>query len=202
MNPAVVKRFILLMAALIVVLVIGTGLFDEYASRAPGDFETEMGSQRLEDGLYDEALAHYDTALEEMPDHRGALMGRAIVFIQAGRYPEALAELDYLIDFLNRTLAEDDTTGIGVLAAAHANRGRIHDLTGDYEAALKDYVAALNTDEETVTPGAIHKLLYSKGRTSSVRKRAQYIYEQLQLPESERVMRIPELDAEQHMYKP
>ena len=48
----------------------------------------------------------------------------------------------------------------------------------------------------------VHKLLYSTGRMSSVRKRAQYIYEQLQLPEAERIMRIPELDAEQRMYKP
>jgi hypothetical protein len=35
-----------------------------------------------------------------------------------------------------------------------------------------------------------------------VLKRAQYIYEQLQLPEGQRLMRIPELDAEQRMYKP
>ena len=113
-----------------------------------------------------------------------------------------MAELDYLIDFLRKNLAEDDTTGIGVLAAAHANRGRIHDLRGDYEKALEDYIAALNTDEETVTPGLVHNMLYSTGKLATVRKRAQYIYEQLQLPEEQRLMRIPELDAEQRMYKP
>jgi len=48
----------------------------------------------------------------------------------------------------------------------------------------------------------VHKLLYSTGKVSSVRKRAQYIYEQLQLPEDQRLMRIPELDAKQRMYKP
>ena len=88
------------------------------------------------------------------------------------------------------------------LAAAYANRGRVYDLMGDYQKALDDYIAALNTDEETVTPDVIHKLLYSTGKTSSVRKRAQYIYEQLQLPEDERIMRIPELDDQQFMYKP
>ena len=202
MNPRIVKRFIYLLAGLTVVTFITTDILEDFVSREPGDYETEMGSNRLEDALYDEALEHYNKALEEVPDHRGALMGRAIVFIQTERLDDAMAELDHLIEFLSRTLEEEDLTGLGVLAAAHANRGRIHDLRGEYEKAIKEYVAALNTDEETVSPGVVHKLLYSTGKTSSVRKRAQYIYEQLQLPEEERIMRIPELDAEQRMYKP
>lgn len=202
MNPAVLKRFILLLGGLLIVLMIGTTLLDSFRSREPGDYETEVGSLRLEDGLYDEALEHFDAALKEMPDHRGALMGRAIVFSETGRYRDAVAEFSYLIDYLNATLTESDTTGLGALAAAHANRGRVYDLTGEYEKALEDYVAALNTDEETVTPGLIHKILYASDETSSVRKRARYIHEQLQLPEDQRVMRIPELDAEQRRYKP
>lgn len=202
MNPRVIKRFIILMAVLTVVIFISSDVLEDFLSRAPGDYETDVGSQRLEDGLYEEALEHYGMALKEMPDHRGALMGRAIALIQMDRLDEAMAELDYLIDFMARTLEEDDKTGIGVLAAAHANRGRIHDLRGDYEKALKDYIAALNTDEETVSPGFVHKLLYSTGQVSTVRDRAQYIYEQLQLPEDKRLMRIPALDSEQHMYKP
>ena len=202
MNMRVLKRFIILLAALTVVAVIGSDLMEGFLTREPGDYETEMGSNRLEDGLYDAALAHYDEALEQAPDHRGALMGRAIVFIRTERLDDAMAEFDYLIDFLNRNLEPDDTTGTGTLAAAYANRGRIHDLRGNYEKALDDYIAALNTDEETVSPGVVHKLLYATGKTSSVRNRAQYIYEQLQLPEDQRLMRIPELDAEQRMYKP
>ncbi len=202
MNTRILKRFIILLAALTVVAVISSDLMEGFLTREPGDYETEMGSNRLEDGLYDAALAHYDEALERAPDHPRALMGRAIVFIRTERLDDAMAELDYLIDFLNRNLEPDDTTGTGTLAAAYANRGRINDLRGNYEKALDDYIAALNTDEETVSPGVVHKLLYSTGKTSSVRKRAQYIYEQLQLPEDQRLMRIPELDAEQRMYKP
>jgi tetratricopeptide (TPR) repeat protein len=203
MNPRVLRRFIFLLAILTVVVFVSRDLLREFTERAPGDYETEVGTHRMEDGRYDEALEHYDKALDEEPDHRGALMGRAIVFIQTERYDQAIAELDYLIDFLTGTLEEDDTTGRGVLAAAYSNRGVIHDRLGKYEKALKDYVSALNTDEGTVSgPDVVHKILYGSEKVSSVRERAQYIYEQLQLPESERLMRIPELDAKQRMYRP
>jgi tetratricopeptide (TPR) repeat protein len=203
MNPRVVRRFIVLMVLLTVGGFIFWDVLDDFVKRAPGDFNTEMGSNRLVDEQYDEAIDYFDKALEEAPDHRGALMGRALVFIQTERYPEAIAELDYLIEFLNRDLAEDDNTGRGVLAAAHANRGIVYDRLAKYEAALADYIQALNTDNETVEgPGVIDKILYGSDDVSSVRDRAIYIHEQLQLPAGERLMRVPELDAKQRMYKP
>ena len=39
-------------------------------------------------------------------------------------------------------------------------------------------------------------------KPSSIRKRAQYIYEQLKLPEEERVLSVPDRDKEQIMHKP
>ncbi|MCG8545205.1 MAG: tetratricopeptide repeat protein [Alphaproteobacteria bacterium] len=203
MNARMLRRFIILMALLLVVMMVGTHAYKSFMQRPPGDFETEMGDNRLTDRKYDEALEHFNKALREMPDHRGALMGRAIVFIQTERYPEAIAELTYLIDFLNKSLADDDSTGKGALAAAYANRGIVHDRQGRYEAALKDYIMALKTDEDTVDePGVIHKILYGNPNPSSTRKRAQYIYEQLQKPPHERLMRVPELDEKQRMRKP
>jgi tetratricopeptide (TPR) repeat protein len=203
MNPRVLRRFVVLMAVLTVGAFIFWDVFEDFAARAPGDFETEMGSNRLVDGRYDEALDYFDQALEIQPDHRGALMGRALVFIRSERYDYALAELDYLIDYMNRNLEADDPTGRGVLAAAHANRGIAHDYLGQHEKALKDYVAALNTDDEVVEgPGVVHKILYGSDKVSSVRQRAIYLYEQFQLPEDQRVLRIPELDAKQRMHKP
>jgi len=74
----------------------------------------------------------------EQPDHRGALMGRALVFIQTDRHDNAIAELSYLIDFSNRILSADDSTGRGVLAAAYANRGIVHDRAGHHEKAFAD----------------------------------------------------------------
>ena len=155
------------------------------------------------DGRYEEAIDYFDKALGESPNHRGALMGRALVFIQTERYDDAIAELDYLIRFLTENLEPDDQTGRGVLAAAYANRGIVYDRIGQYETALENYVLALNTDAETVAePGVIHKILYDSDRISSVRNRAIYLQQQLKLPEDQRVMRIPELDARQRMHKP
>jgi tetratricopeptide (TPR) repeat protein len=203
MNPRVLRRFIVLMALLTVGAFVFWDVLEGYVQREPGDYYTEVGSNRLVDELHDEALENFDKALEEAPDHRGALMGRALVFIQTERYDDALAELDYLIEFLDKTLEPDDDTGRGVLAAAYANRGIAYDRLGRYEQALENYVQALNTDNETVEgPGVIHKILYGSDRVSTVRDRAIYIYEQFQLPEEERVLRIPELDAKQRMYKP
>ena len=203
MTPQVLRRFIFFMVVLMVVAFVGTDILRGFLDRAPGDYYTEVGSNRLQEGEYAEALRNFNLALEEAPDHRGALMGRAIVYTQTKRYAEAIAEYSYLIDYLTRTLEPDDATGRAVLAAAYANRGIVHDLSGRYKKALDDYIMALKTDADAVDePGIVHKILYGNPNPSSVRKRARYIYEQLQKPESERLMRVPEIDARQRMYKP
>ena len=125
-------------------------------------------------------------------------------FIQSERIEDALAELDYLIDYLSETLEPDDDTGRGALAAAYANRGIIHDRQGRHEKAFEDYIEALRVDQGAVSgPGLVHELLYKQsGQVSSVLDRARYLHEQFQLPEEERMLSVPELDAQQRMYKP
>lgn len=203
MSPKLLKRFIILMALFTGVAVVGTDAFRQWAERPPGDMETELGTLRLEDKLYDEAMDYYNKALELAPNHRGALMGRALVHIQTKRNDKAVAELTNLIDYLKNNPSELDETGRGVLAAAHANRGIVHDRMGAYQKALDDYVESLKTDEDSVSgPGVIHKILYGSERVSNVRSRAKYIYEQLKKPEAERLMRVPEIDALQRMHRP
>lgn len=203
MNARTIRRFVLLMVALIVVTMVGSHFYEATFQRPPGDFEVQMGDNRLSEGKYEEALEQFDAALRVSPDHRGALMGRSIAYIQTERYPEAIAELTYLINFLKGALEDDDSTGWATLAGAYANRGIVHDRTGRYQKALDDYIQALKTDAEAVDePGVIHKILYADPNPSSVRKRAQYIYEQLQKPAGERLMRVPEIDAKQRMRKP
>lgn len=205
MNTKVLRRFIVLMAILTFGGFVFWDVVTGFINRPPGDYHTEVGDLRLRDGRFDEALAAFDKALDEAPDHRGALMGRALVFIETGRYEEAIGELGYLIERLEASLAAepDDATGRGALAAAYANRGILLDRLGRYQSALDDYVSALKVDAGTLDgPDIFQKLLYAGDHVSTVRDRARYLYEQLQLPEDERVMSVPELDRQQFMYKP
>jgi len=202
-NPRVLRRFVILMAVLTFVSFSVWGVVYTVANRAPGDYYVRQGDILLGDKKYDEALASFDKALAEQPNHRGALMGRAIVLLQSGRPVQAEAEFTHLIGYLKRTLQPDDPTGRGVLAAAYANRGILHDRQGRYEKAFADYVEALKTDMEVLDgPNLFDKILYGTPRPSTVQQRAIYLKQQLALPPDKRVLRVPELDARQRMYKP
>jgi len=174
-----------------------------FMNRPPGDYETEVCDIRLKDKKYDEALAAANKALNKTPNHRGAMMCKALVFISEKKYDEADKVLTNLIIFLEETLEDDDKTGVGTLAASYANRGIIKDRRENYEGALEDYVKALGIDHDAVAgPGLGTIILNYKFKSSSVRERALYLNEQLQLPEEERVLKIKELDEGQVMHKP
>ena len=191
------------MAILTFVMFTVWALIRSFINRPPGDYETEVCDMRLKDKLYDKAIQAANTALEKTPNHRGAIMCKALVFISQKMYPEANEELNYLINFLEKNIQDDDLTGIGTLAAAYANRGIIKDRKENYEGALEDYLKAIKIDEEAVGgPGFGTVILNYKFKSSSVKKRAIYIYEQLQLPENDRVLKIKALDEGQVMHKP
>ena len=202
-NANIIKRFVIYMAILTFVMFTVWGFVRSFMNRPPGDYETEVCDIRLKDKKYGEALEAANTALEKTPNHRGAVMCKALVFISQKKYLEANEELTNLINFLEKNVKEDDKTGIGTLAAAYANRGIIKDRNKDYEGAFQDYVKALGIDHVAVAgPGLGTIILNYKFKSSSVKERALYLNEQLQLPESERVLRIKELDEGQVMHKP
>jgi len=202
-NANVLKRFVIYMAILTFAMFTVWALVRSFMNRPPGDYETEVCDMRLKDKLYDKAIQAANTALEKTPNHRGAIMCKALVFISQKMYLEANEELNYLINFLEKNLEDDDKTGKGTLAAAYANRGIIKDRNKNYEEALKDYVKALGIDHESVAgPGLGTIILNYKFKSSSVKERALYLNEQLQLPENERVLSIKELDEGQVMHKP
>ena len=203
MNARVLKRFIVYLAILTFIMFTVWALVRSFMNRPPGDYETEVCDNRLKDKLYDKAIQAANTALEKTPNHRGAIMCKALVFISQKMYLEANEELNYLINFLEKTIEDDDLTGIGTLAAAYANRGIIKDRNKNYEEALQDYVKALGIDDVAVAgPGLGTVILNYKFKSSSVKERALYLNEQLQLPENERVLSIKELDEGQVMHKP
>jgi len=191
------------MAILTFVMFTIWGFVRSFMDRPAGDYETEVCDIRLKDKKYDQALEAANKALDKTPNHRGAMMCKALIFISEKKYIEADKVLTNLIIFLEKNLEDDDKTGIGTLAAAYANRGIIKDRNKNYEGALKDYIRALGIDHEAVAgPGLGTIILNYKFKSSSVRERALYLNEQLQLPEDERVLSIEELDAGQVMHKP
>ena len=202
-SANVLKRFVIYMAILTFVMFTIWGFVRSFMDRPPGDYETEVCDIRLKDKKYDQALEAANKALNKTPNHRGAMMCKALVFISEKKYVEANEVLTNLIIFLEKNLEDDDKTGIGTLAAGYANRGIIKDRNKNYEGALEDYVKALGIDHEAVAgPGLGTVILNYKFKSSSVRERALYLNEQLQLPEDERVLSIEELDAGQVMHKP
>jgi len=203
MDTNVLKRFIIYMAILTFVMFTVWALVRSFMNRPPGDYETEVCDIRLKDKKYDEAIVAANTALQKTPNHRGAIMCKALVFISEKKYKKANDQLNFLINFLEKNLEDDDKTGIGTLAAAYANRGIIKDRNEDYEEALKDYVKALGIDHDAVAgPGLGTVILNYKFKSSSVRERALYLNKQLQLPKNERILKIEELDKGQVMHKP
>ena len=199
----ILKRFIVYMAILTFVMFTVWAFIKSFKNRPPGDYHTEVCDMRLKDKKYNEALVAANTALEKTPNHRGAIMCRALIFISQEDYPKANTELNYLIKFLEKNVEDDDKTGKGTLAAAYANRGIIKDRNKNYEDALKDYIKALGIDHVAVAgPGLGTIILNYKFKSSSVKERALYLNEQLQLPEEERILSIKELDEGQVMHKP
>jgi len=202
-NTNILKRFVIYMAILTFVMFTIWGFVRSFMDRPPGDYETEVCDIRLKDKKYEQALEEANKALNKTPNHRGAMMCKALVFISEKKYLKANKVLSDLIIFLEKNLEDDDKTGVGTLAAAYANRGIIKDRNKNYEGALKDYIKALGIDHEAVAgPGLGTVILNYKFKSSSVRERALYLNEQLQLPEDERVLSIEELDSGQVMHKP
>jgi tetratricopeptide (TPR) repeat protein len=202
-NPRVIKRFIIIMGVATFVMFSIWMMVHNYEGQTEGDYEVRQGDILLQDEKFEEAMRVFDEALAIQPDHRGALGGQAVALMGLGKNAEAESVLTYLIDFLKKTLIDDDVTGWGALAAAYGNRGILKDRQGRYEEALKDYIESVRLDLDMAEgPGVVQRILYYDKEPSSILKRAEYIIKQLKLPESERVMRKSEEDAKQRRYKP
>jgi len=185
-------RFLKWTAICMAVVWAGWMLYDSLvAERAPGDYEYLAANNMFEDGEYERALESYDAALQANPDHLHALRGKARTLVQLGRYDEALALFDVAI------AREPEFAG------TYANRGICYDRMGRYEKALADYTHALQLDTEIAEgPHWLVRLLRNEPeKPPTIADRAGYLRQQLALPESQRVLRVPEEDQKQRPYK-
>lgn len=202
-SSRILRRYILIAGLATLVLFTGWGAVRQFVQAPAGDYETRQGDILLGDGKFAEARERFEAALAANPEHRGAMMGRAIAFLQEGRATEAEAAFTALITFQEKRLSADDPTGRGLLAAAFANRGILHDRQGRPERALADYRLALAVGSDAVSgPGLVDRVLYGTPDPATVAKRADYLEGQLKLPPEKRVLSRPEIDAQQRMHKP
>lgn len=157
----------------------------------PGENRFRFANQYLEDGNYDEALKVFDEVVSQNPDYAAAHMGRAITLMQLGM-------LDESMDAFNRAIILEED-----FAAAYANRGILNDRMGRFKEAVHDYRKAVELEPEIAEgPGYLWRFLHNVAdRPSTVADRADYIEKELQKPESERLLSVPELDEKQQMYK-
>ena len=202
--------------------------YDALRERDPTARELAAAARLLEDGHYDEALKAFREAREAHPENLGALRGEAQALLQAGTRDERLAaNLESREDRAGATSARrralgryqaalaaydeaverEEARGITdrnrrIQGVALANRGIVRDLLGDHRGALADYEAAIGLEPEVGEgPGFLTRFMRNQGeRPPSVADRARYLREQLARPPAERLLRIPEEDAEQRAH--
>lgn len=164
------------------------GLLQE---QAPGEKAYEAANRYFEDGFYQQALEHYEAALQEDPQLLPAMRGQARSLMQLGKNHEALAIFDEVI------YREPD------FAPSYANRGILHDRMGHYQEAIADYDKALQLDAEIVEgPNWLTRFLrLQPEKPPTIADRAAYLRQELAKPESERLLRVPEEDEKQRSYK-
>lgn len=171
---------------------IGWSLYDGmFSQRAPGDAAYFAAETLFEDGDYDRALEDYDRALSQAPGHVSAMRGRARTLMQLDRFEDALAQF-------NIAIAKEESFG-----GTYANRGILKDRMGLFTDAIADYERALELDPEIAEgPHWLTRFLRNQPeKPPGIADRARYLREQLAKPESERVLRVPEIDASQRSYK-
>ena len=159
--------------------------------QTPGDYDVKKGNYRLEDGQYDLAVKEFSKALEENPEHVMAHLGLAITYMQMEENTEALQKFKLVIEISPE------------LAPAYANRGILYDRSGEHAKALADYKKALELDPEILEgPGWIWRFLRNiDERQPTIKDRADYLEAELAKPEEERLLKVPDLDEKQQMYK-
>jgi tetratricopeptide (TPR) repeat protein len=185
-------RALKLVAIAMVVAFVGWAVYEKLVvGSAPGDYAYHAANNLFEDGFYERAAAGYRDALAEAPDHLYALRGLARSLHKMGAHDQALAVYD-------QAIAEAPD-----FAGTWANRGILLDTMGRHEEALVDYTKALQLDPAVAEgPHWLTRFLRNQAEAPpTVAERARYLRAELAKPEDERLLRMPEVDAQQRPYQ-
>ncbi len=185
-------RFLKWTAITLAIAWVGWSIYDSsIAPRNPGDLAYLDANTLFEDGEYARALAFYEKALGIDPNHIHAMRGRARTLLELERYADALAAFD-------QAIAREPDFG-----ATYANRGILHDRMGHHQKAVADYEQALALDPELAEgPHWLTRFLRKQPeKPPGIAERAAYLRNELAKPEGQRLLRVPELDAQQRSYK-
>jgi len=185
-------RVLKVVAVVMAIAFVGWAVYDKFfVSVSPGDMAYHDANKLFEHGSYERAAARYRAALEEAPGHIHALRGLAQSLHQMGAPDEALLIYDEAIAYAPE------------FGATYANRGILLDTMGRHEEALADYMRALELAPELAEgPHWLTRFLRNQPEAPpTIADRAAYLRAELAKPEAERVLRIPELDAQQRPYQ-
>jgi tetratricopeptide (TPR) repeat protein len=188
MNQNLIKALL----GLAIVALIAVAYFNYMTKETvPGENKYRLANKYLEDGNYEEALNVFDEALSVNPSYAPIHVGKAITLMQVEQYNEARIHF-------NRAIELNAKSGL-----AYANRGILNDRIGNYRAAVADYRKAMELNPKlTKGPGILWRFLHNvPEKPPTIADRADYIEKELAKPKDKQLLRVPEVDADQQMYK-
>lgn len=180
------------LAILLVTFWIAWSIYDGFfRSRTATDLALDAAHKAYADGNHAAARDGYRELLEDDPGKLDARRGLARSLMELGEYRAALVQFNRAIDAAPE------------FGATWANRGILHDRMGRYREALRDYRKALSLDPELAEgPGWLTRFLRNQADPPpTIADRADYLEEQLAKPPGERLLRVPERDAQQRSYR-
>jgi tetratricopeptide (TPR) repeat protein len=174
--------------------------YDNFSDQDPHSRGLETGRKFFKDGDYTNALEEFEAIVANDPRQIEALDGVARSLMQLGRNDEAMQTFNTVIALAPNYEHTPDEKNL--LGASYANRGILNDRLGNYEAAIADYekAAALEEELDEGPHWLVRFLRNQPEKQATILQRAEYLRAQLALPEEQRVLRIPEKDAEQRPY--
>ncbi len=179
------------LSLLMVAASLGWIVYATFANKAPGELAYQAGNRYFNDQRYLKAKQSYLAALQSNPNFAPAYGGLANTMVQLKDFPEALRFIDEAIEI-------DPKFG-----GFYATRGIVHDHMGTYRQAIADYEkAVLLYPDVSQGMGRLDRFFYKlPSAPPTVADRLAYLKAQMKLPKHKRVLRVPDIDAQQKPYE-